>query len=169
MGLRLTFLTDSAMYFELRSICGTGATLPTSYTIPSHRLDVDSEPFASGGFGDVYHGTLDGSNICIKRVRVYKDVHSRLLKCVIDPAVSPVCYHLTISQTFHQEATVWKRLTHPNVPPLLGIATPPSSLFRIRCLEGAFRSTSGRTTMRAGLNMWVPFRLPYPKLPSPVI
>ena len=58
---------------ELRSICGTRMTLPTSYQIPSHLLNVDPEPFASGGFGDVYHGTLDGSGVCIKRVRVYTE------------------------------------------------------------------------------------------------
>ena len=32
---------------------------------------MDPDPFASGGYGDVYEGTLDGSRVCIKRVRVY--------------------------------------------------------------------------------------------------
>jgi len=30
-------------------------------------------PFASGGYGDVYKETLDGSTVCIKRVRVYTE------------------------------------------------------------------------------------------------
>jgi len=34
-------------------------------------INVDPEPFAFGGFGDVYHGTLNGLRVCIKRVRVY--------------------------------------------------------------------------------------------------
>jgi len=55
----------------LRSVCGTRAILPESYTIPSHLLNVDPEPFASGAYGDVYEGTLDGLRVCIKRVRVY--------------------------------------------------------------------------------------------------
>jgi len=29
------------------------------------------DPFASGGYGDVYQGTLDGSRVCIKRIREY--------------------------------------------------------------------------------------------------
>jgi len=46
-------------------------TLPTSYKISSELFNVDPEPFAIGGFGDVYHGTLDGSKVSISRVRVY--------------------------------------------------------------------------------------------------
>ena len=56
---------------ELRSRCGAGGILPTSYMLPPHRINVGSEPFASGGHCDVYEGTLDGSRICIKRIRVY--------------------------------------------------------------------------------------------------
>ena len=55
---------------ELRSICGTAAILPKSYTILS-RLTIDLKPVASGGHGDVYEGTLDGSRVCVKRTRVY--------------------------------------------------------------------------------------------------
>ena len=56
---------------ELRSRCGAGGILPISYILLPHRINVGSEPFASGGFGDVYKGTLDGSMVCIKRIRVY--------------------------------------------------------------------------------------------------
>ena len=56
---------------ELRSRCGTGAILPTSYTLSPDLLSIAPEPFASGGFGDVYKGTLNGSRVCIKRARVY--------------------------------------------------------------------------------------------------
>ena len=44
--------------------------LPASFT-PLHRLTTSNEPFASGGCGDVYRGILDGSKVCVKRVRVY--------------------------------------------------------------------------------------------------
>ena len=56
---------------ELRNICGASAILPTSYTLPSHLLNIDHDPFDSGGFGDVYKGTLGDSRVCIKRVRMY--------------------------------------------------------------------------------------------------
>ena len=56
---------------ELRNRCGAGGILPTSYTLSPHLLNVGSEPFASGGRGDVYEGTFDGSRVCVKRVKVY--------------------------------------------------------------------------------------------------
>ena len=45
--------------------------LPTSYTLSSQVLTTGRQPFASGGSGDVYEGTLNGSKVCVKRVRVY--------------------------------------------------------------------------------------------------
>jgi hypothetical protein len=45
---------------------------PTSYTILPHRLTVEPNPTAEGRFGDVYQGTLDGTRVCIKRVRMYQ-------------------------------------------------------------------------------------------------
>jgi len=56
---------------ELGDICKTGEMLPTSYTLSMDLLNIDPEPFASGGYGDVYRGTLNGEAVCIKRVRVY--------------------------------------------------------------------------------------------------
>ena len=44
--------------------------LPSSYIVSSS-LTVGSEPFAAGGCGDVYRGTLDRSEVCVKRVRMY--------------------------------------------------------------------------------------------------
>ena len=46
-------------------------TLPTSYTLSPHLLNIHPQPFTSGGFADVYHGTFNGSRVCIKHVRVY--------------------------------------------------------------------------------------------------
>ena len=62
---------------ELRSRCGAGGILPTSYTFLPHLLNAGSEPFASGTYGDVYEGTLDGSRICIKHIRVYTQYGSQ--------------------------------------------------------------------------------------------
>jgi len=56
---------------ELRSVCGTRGMLPASYTLSPHLLNISPEPFAAGGYGDVHLGTLGGSRVCIKRVRVY--------------------------------------------------------------------------------------------------
>jgi len=56
---------------ELRKICGTCGVLPTSYILTTDPLDIGPEPVDSGGFGDVYRGTLNGLPVCIKRVRAY--------------------------------------------------------------------------------------------------
>ena len=52
-------------------MCGAGGILPTSYTFLPHLLNVDSEPFVVGAYGDEYKGTLNGSKVCIKRIQVY--------------------------------------------------------------------------------------------------
>ena len=44
--------------------------LPPSYNLSSNLLDIDSGAVASGDC-DVYEGTLGGSKVCIKRVRMY--------------------------------------------------------------------------------------------------
>ena len=54
-------------------------------------------------------------------------VQRRLLKCVIDAITFPICY-TNETQTFCQEAIMWKRLTHPNIVPLLGITFTPFQL-----------------------------------------
>ena len=99
--------------------------LPTSYTIPPHLLAVDSYAFASGGFGDVYRGSLDGLPVCVKRLRIAtpEDIavsyqHRR----------SPYAYSCMNQKLFCKEAVTWKSLEHPNILPLLGATISPSQL-----------------------------------------
>ncbi|KAF9643026.1 kinase-like protein [Thelephora ganbajun] len=63
----LDYLDSSSPAFrkclrELRSICGTKAILPTSYTLPFDLITVGPIPFASGGFGDVYKETFNAAS-----------------------------------------------------------------------------------------------------------
>ena len=75
---------------ELRTICGTRGILPTSYTLPPDLLSIDLDPFARGGYGDVYRGTLDGSMVCVKRMQVYTgDDPRRAAKVRINAVASP--------------------------------------------------------------------------------
>ena len=46
----------------------------------SGSLKVDQNPFASGGYADVYEGTLGTSRVCVKRVRVYIDDREMIAK-----------------------------------------------------------------------------------------
>ena len=52
-------------------MCGAEGMIPTSYALSSDLLSIGPEPFASGGYGDVFEGTHNGSRVCIKRVRAY--------------------------------------------------------------------------------------------------
>lgn len=56
---------------ELRSICSSRMVLPSSYILWSQDLKIEALPFAFGGFSDVFKGTFKGSQICVKRIRVY--------------------------------------------------------------------------------------------------
>ena len=106
-------------------MCATHTTLPTSYTIPSHLLTVDSYAFASGGFGDVYRGTLSGLPVCVKRLRVAtpEDIAVSYQHCH-----SPyVCSRMN-QKLFCKEAVMWKSLKHPNILPLLGATISPPQL-----------------------------------------
>jgi hypothetical protein len=51
-----------------------------SYMLSSNLLNIGRDPFIAGGYGDVYGGTLNGSKVCIKRMRVYTGDPQRAAK-----------------------------------------------------------------------------------------
>jgi hypothetical protein len=76
---------------ELRRICGARERLPKSYMLESSLLISGERPVASGGSGDIYEGSLNGSKVCVKRLRIYageripvaKEVHQQCSRLVI--------------------------------------------------------------------------------------
>ena len=77
----------------------------------------------------MYKGTLDGSRVCIKRVRMYlRGSPEKPTKVHIDAVAFAIHHHSQIPQAFCQEAVMWKRLKHPNILPLLGITVIPLQL-----------------------------------------
>ena len=76
---------------ELRNTCSTEMILPTSYTPSSSLLKIGHHPVASGGPGDVYEGTLGGSRVCVKRVRVYSKDGPEKATRVRCPILLPTC------------------------------------------------------------------------------
>ena len=71
---------------ELRNICGAKMILPTLYTPPSQVLTIGRQPVASGSSSDVYEGTLDRLQVCVKRVRIYStdgpEVATKVVLCL---------------------------------------------------------------------------------------
>lgn len=63
---------------------------PTPYTL-SQLLKTDPFPFASGGYGGLHEGTLDGSKICVKCVRVYTQDILRRAAEVLFPSLRFPC------------------------------------------------------------------------------
>ena len=55
---------------KLQRICSSPMLLPPSYLLPAEALLVEERPFACGGFSDVYKGMFDGSQVCIKKLRI---------------------------------------------------------------------------------------------------
>ena len=67
--------------------------LPTSYTLSHQLIEISPEPFATGGHGDVHKGTLNGSIVCVKRVRVYaKDPPEKAMKVCYLRRISPISH-----------------------------------------------------------------------------
>ena len=98
-------------------------------SIPSHLLTVDSNPFASGSFGEVYHATLDGSPVCVKRLRVAApDALEFSTKVRYRYRHARYAYSHTNPKMFCKEAIMWKGLNHPNILPLLGATISPPQL-----------------------------------------
>ena len=55
---------------KLQGVCASRGVLPQSHALLANQLNVSEEPFASGGYSDVFKGTLSGSEVCVKELRV---------------------------------------------------------------------------------------------------
>ena len=117
---------------ELGRLCRDKAIFPRSYTISPTDLRVDDFPFTTGGFGDVYHGTYNGTRVCVKRLRLYKNDASGTVNVRYQLHPSPrTRNHEWIPQEFRREAVMWKYLKHPNVLPFLGATISPPQLVSV--------------------------------------
>ncbi|KAF9781369.1 kinase-like domain-containing protein [Thelephora terrestris] len=95
----------------LRKICGVQTILPRSCILSDNILKEGDLAFASGGFSDVWKGYHNGNTVCIKAFRVY--TADKLTK---------------IKKRLFKEIVIWRRLSHPNVLPVLGISPELSPL-----------------------------------------
>ena len=77
--------------------------------------------------GCVYEGTLDGSKVRVRRLRMHPGGDPRKVKevCTWSHISFPSAHG---PQVFHQMAAMSKYLEHPNIVPLLGVTTEPLEL-----------------------------------------
>jgi len=62
---------------KLQVICGDNLILPSSYNVSGDLARVGDEPFAYGGFADVWEGAHCGNKVCVKALRVtLSDYHT---------------------------------------------------------------------------------------------
>ncbi|KAF9651283.1 kinase-like protein [Thelephora ganbajun] len=103
---------DPLISKQFRQLCGRSELVPASYFISRERIStVGEHPVASGGFGDVWKGIYEGRHVAIKALRVYKRDDMRKVKRI-----------------FYKEVTMWKRFSHPNIVPFLGVTDAPAPL-----------------------------------------
>ena len=104
--------------------------LPTSHIIPGKLIKTTEHPVASGGFGDVWEGRYNDKWVAIKALRVYKEEDVQKVKKVTHPAF-PIPLTLVANhrnQVFCKEVLMWRRISHPNIVPFLGVSEAPAPL-----------------------------------------
>ncbi|KAJ3374801.1 hypothetical protein GGF31_006699 [Allomyces arbusculus] len=84
--------------------------------VTAHEFIVDQEPFARGGFAEVYHATWPARNSA-------KVVMKRLLPSAV--------LGKTMRDDLAKEARAWAAVNHPNVLPLLGVCLAANAPFLI--------------------------------------
>jgi serine/threonine protein kinase len=95
--------------------------LPASYAIQPGLTHVGAFEW-SGGFAEVAKGDHQGRPVAIKQLKVgTKDEFDKIFKVVT--ALGRVHYnHLISAQRLCREVILWKRLSHQNILPLLGVS-----------------------------------------------
>jgi len=116
-------LTEALRKGALRvlcKLCGLSQLLPTGCVL-GHELVETETRIGRGGFADVWQGTYRGTQVAIKQLHVHeKDDFTKIYK-VSDLALQE-CYSKDL-QRFCKEVVIWRRLSHPNILPLLGVST----------------------------------------------
>ena len=136
------------MFKRFRQLCGLTGLLPTSHIIPGELIQTTEYPVASGGFGDVWEGIYNEKPVAIKVFRVYKDEDVQKVRKVTHPvfpiSLTPVTNYR--HQVFCKEVVMWKRISHPNIVPFLGVseALAPLSMVSEWMSNGNVRDFVGK-------------------------
>jgi len=127
-------------------MCRAHAKLPSSYVIEGGIEREGSHACALGGAADVWKGRYYGKLVAIKSLRICrpqgetengvgngdkkvdKDMRRVMQVRLLILLLSETRSWTTVRQKFCHEAVIWKRLSHPNLLPFLGVN---KTLFRL--------------------------------------
>ncbi|KAF9789361.1 kinase-like domain-containing protein [Thelephora terrestris] len=88
----------------LRKVSPAHGILPKSYYLVAVTL-LDSIPYASGGFADIWKGQMDGRQVCVKAFRTQTTANLTKIK-----------------RRFYRDIIGWKYIAHPNVVSFFGVS-----------------------------------------------
>ena len=121
---------DVTIFKRFRQLCGQTGLLPTSHIIPGELIQTTEHPVASGAFVDVWEGIYNDKRVAMAAFRVYKEEDVQKVKKVTHPvlliSLTPVANYR--HQILCKEVAMWKRITHPNIVPFLGVSEAPAPL-----------------------------------------
>ncbi|RLN74173.1 hypothetical protein BBJ28_00012324, partial [Nothophytophthora sp. Chile5] len=130
---RETFAALCRLVADLRGGKADDPAVPTWF-LPPYEVECVGHSFGKGGFGEVYHGTWQGTEVVVKRLLT---------------TMSGV----TGRTAFIKEASIWSELNHPNIVRLLGACHVGSPFFVSQLASNGtlrdflFRSRGGRPRM----------------------
>jgi serine/threonine protein kinase len=115
---------DVEIFKWFRQLCGRVGLLPASHLVPGKFIKTAEHPIVQGGFGDVWEGRYGDKRVAIKALRIYKEGDVQKTRKVTHPAfliplTPPANYH---HQVFCKEVVMWRKISHPNIVPFLGLS-----------------------------------------------
>ena len=119
---------DVTIFKRVRQLCGWTGLLPNSHIIPEKLIQTTEYPVASGTYGDVWEGIYDDKRVAIKTLRVYQEHDVRKVKKVLTFLILLDTRADDRYQLFCKEVVMWRRISHPNVVPFLGVLETPTPL-----------------------------------------
>ena len=121
---------DVTILKRFRQLCGQTGLLPTSHIVPGELIQTTENPVASGAFADVWEGFYNDKRVAMKALRVYRKGDVQKVKKVPHPVllISLTTIANYRHQMFCKEVVIWKRISHPNIVPFLGVLEGPAPL-----------------------------------------
>jgi len=106
----------------LYKVCKASGMLPASYILPSNLVSVGEYGWG-GGFAEVSKGEYRGRPVAVKHLKIKtRDGFDKIFKVRDRTRLATSHCRLRSTQRLCREILVWKRLSHQNVLPLLGVS-----------------------------------------------